>query len=198
MPENNDADFSFAVMAQIINKDSADSLGNFNNRISSIIEKHYDLTLPEEFTPDADLGNEISRLVAEFEGYMHNLQLRKACESLRKMWTLGHEYVHKNEPWKAVKSDKKIAADILKNALYLLNIYSCSLALIAPEIASVIRKQLRLDDKPFPSASIATDYSWLQKAITVESSGNTLIQKITPETVEQLTAQFSGNVTRNE
>lgn len=192
MPENNDADFSFSAMARIINKDLADSLGNFNNRILKIIEKNYTLTLPEGFTPDVELGNEISRLVAEFEGHMHALQLRKACASLRKMWALGNEYIHKNEPWKAVKINKEVASNILKNGLYLLNIYSCSLAPIAPNIAGKIRKQLRLDDKQFPSAETATDNSWLQREVTIDPIGSALIEKITPETVDKLTTQFAG------
>lgn len=192
MPETNDADFSFAAMAQIINKDLADSLGNFNSRICKLVEKNYANALPAHFTKDNELHQAISELVAEYERQLHAIEFRKAGTILRKMWALGNEYVHKNEPWKIVKQDLAQAANILKNSLYLLNIYSCALAPIAPNTAQSLRQQLPVDQTQMPPAHEALDSTWLETSVTINPNKTALIQKIMPDVVETLTQQFSG------
>lgn len=195
MPETNDADFSFAAMAQIINKDLADSLGNFNSRVCKLIEKNYASTLPEGFSPDPTLIEEITDLVKTYESHMHAIEFRKAGVTLRKMWALGNEYVHKNEPWKVVKSDLAQAANILKNSLYLLNIYSCALAPIAPDTAKAIRQQLPVDPADIPPAHTALASDWLEPSVAIQPNKAALIQKIAQETIESLTEQFAGTAT---
>ncbi|TCV94454.1 methionyl-tRNA synthetase [Biostraticola tofi] len=193
IPESSDADFSFQAFAQIINKDLADSLGNFINRTFKIIENHFGGILPAGFLLDDRLRQDIGLQVKSYLTQMEEIQFRKTGHHIRKMWDIGNEYISQAQPWQVLKTDRPQVIHILKNCLYLLNIFSCALAPIIPALAGRIRQALALQQTPFPSLESAMDAHWLDKEIHLDLQVDCLVKKIPPERVEALTAAFSGS-----
>lgn len=192
MPETSDTDFSFSAMAQIINKDLADNLGNFINRLVTLIVTNFDGVLPAGYSADPALSEALAQDVAEFDHQMQLVEFRKAGAVMRRMWTRGNEYITHQQPWRRVKIDPLASAQVLKNCLGLQRVYSCVLAPIAPGIAARIRAILPVDGAGWPSARAALQQDWLQPALTISPPAETLIRKISEEDVAQLTQRFAG------
>ncbi|MBT9432072.1 class I tRNA ligase family protein [Candidatus Sodalis endolongispinus] len=155
MPETSDTDFYFSAMAQVINKDLADNLGNFINRLVTLIVTNFDGVLPAGYSADPALSEALAQDVAEFDHQMQLLEFRKAGAVMRRVWTRGNEYITHQQHWRRVKIDPLASAQVLKNCLGLLRVYSCVLAPIAPGIAARIRAILPVDGAVWPSARAA-------------------------------------------
>ncbi|WP_071882248.1 SDR family oxidoreductase [Candidatus Sodalis pierantonius] len=155
MPETSDTDFSFSAMAQVINKDLVDNLGNFINRLVTLIVSNFNGALPAGYCPDPALNQALSQDVSEYEHHMRQLEYRKAGVAMRRMWTRGNEYITHQQPWRKVKTDPLASAQVLKNCLGLLWVYSCVLAPVAPGIAGRIRAILPVDGARWSSAKAA-------------------------------------------
>lgn len=194
MPETSDTDFSFSAMAQIINKDLADNLGNFINRLVTLIVSNFNGALPAGYSPDPALNQVLSQDVSEYEHHMRQLEYRKAGVAMRRMWTRGNEYITHQQPWRKVKTDPLASAQVLKNCLGLLWVYSCVLAPVAPGIAERIRAILPVDGARWPSAKAALQQDWLQPVLAITSPAETLIRKISEGEVEALTQRFAGKM----
>lgn len=192
MPETSDTDFSFKAMAQIINKDLADNLGNFINRLVTLIINNFNGILPAGFHSEPTLKQVLQQEVAVFDHCMQHLEFRKAGATMRRMWTLGNEYITHRQPWIIVKTNQKETIHILKNCLWLLHLYSCVLAPVTPDIAAQIRSILPLQEDSYSTAKAALKEDWLYSELNITQPKENLIQKISTEAVEQLTQQFAG------
>ena len=81
-PESDDSSFTWEQFAATVNKDLADTLGNFVNRVLSFSRKRFGDEVPagaDAGEAEAKLGEEIARLLAEYEEHMEALQFRKAA-----------------------------------------------------------------------------------------------------------------------
>ena len=93
-PEHADSAFTWEDFQASTNKDLADVLGNFVNRIVKFAESKFDGVVPEggeagpvEIQLEADIRAGIAEATEQFEA----MEFRKAAQALRAAWVLGIE-----------------------------------------------------------------------------------------------------------
>lgn len=163
-PESDDSSFTWEHFAGTVNKDLADTLGNFVNRVLTFSAKRFGDAVPTGGEPgeaEVKLGAEVARLVAELEEHMEALQYRKAANALRALWSAGNAYLVEKEPWKQVKTDQEAAAVTLRTAMNLIHLYAVVSEPFIPASAAVLRGVFALDDDTAtwvtPEASTSLD-----------------------------------------
>lgn len=148
-PESDDTSFSWEHFTATVNKDLADTLGNFVNRVLSFSRKRFGDAVPAgraAGAAEAKLGEEIAGLLAEYEGHMETLQFRKAAAALRALWSAGNSYLEEKAPWLEIKSDEEGAALTLRTAMNLIHLYAVVSEPFIPATARAMREAFALAD----------------------------------------------------
>ncbi|MFI9828205.1 methionine--tRNA ligase [Streptomyces sp. NPDC051913] len=195
-PESDDSSFTWEHFTATVNKDLADTLGNFVNRVLSFSRKRFGDDVPEGGTPgeaEAKLGEEIARLLGEYETQMEALQFRKAAAALRALWSAGNSYLEEKAPWLEIKTDKDGAALTLRTAMNLIHLYSVVSEPFIPATSAAMRQAFSLAD------DTATWVSQEEaKALTSVPAGTpftvppVLFAKLTDEDLETYKERFGG------
>ncbi|MBU7597530.1 methionine--tRNA ligase [Streptomyces sp. P38-E01] len=159
-PESDDTSFTWELFSATVNKDLADTLGNFVNRVLSFSRKRFGDEVPAGAEPgeaERQLGTEISRLLAEYEEHMEALQFRKAAHALRSLWSAGNSYLEEKAPWLEIKTDQDTAALTLRTAMNLIHLYSVISEPYIPTAARAMRTAFALpaDDATWVGAEQA-------------------------------------------
>ncbi|GAA1860735.1 methionine--tRNA ligase [Myceligenerans crystallogenes] len=148
-PESDDSSFTWEHFAATVNKDLADTLGNFVNRVLTFSVKKFGDTVPAGGTPgeaEERLGAEVAGRLAELEEHLDSLEYRKAASALRALWSAGNAYLVEKEPWKQVKVDEEAAALSLRTAMNLIRLYAIVSEPFIPATAAALRGVFTLDD----------------------------------------------------
>jgi methionyl-tRNA synthetase len=119
-PESDDASFTWALVGEAVNKDLVATLGNFVNRTATQVTRHFGATVPNGGAPgdvEHDFVERVRARLAEYLAHMDLLEFRKSTAALRALWTEGNAYLEAREPWRAIKSDRDLAALTLRTAL---------------------------------------------------------------------------------
>ncbi|MCG7528093.1 methionine--tRNA ligase [Streptomyces sp. OfavH-34-F] len=148
-PESDDTSFTWELFATSVNKDLADTLGNFVNRVLSFSRKRFGDEVPagkEAGEAERKLGEEIARLLAEYEGHLEALQFRKAAQALRALWSAGNSYLEEKAPWLEIKTDQEGAALTLRTAMNLIHLYAVVSEPFIPASARAMREAFALAD----------------------------------------------------
>ncbi|MGW3567911.1 methionine--tRNA ligase [Streptomyces sp. NPDC000941] len=195
-PESDDTSFTWEHFAATVNKDLADTLGNFVNRVLSFSRKRFGDEVPAGKAAgeaEARLGEEIARLLAEYEEYMDALQFRKAAAALRALWSAGNSYLEEKAPWLEIKTDQEGAALTLRTAMNLIHLYAVVSEPFIPASARAMRSAFALADDTAP---------WVgqeeAKALASVPAGTAftvppvLFAKITEEDLESYRVRFGG------
>ena len=115
-PEGSDTTFTWEQFQSAVNRDLADVLGNFVNRILKFCDTRFDSTVPaggEAGPIEQRLYTDVSAKLAELTEQMEAVEMRKSAQALRALWVLGNEYLQEAAPWTAIKSDPDRAAVIV-------------------------------------------------------------------------------------
>ncbi|MCW2869206.1 methionine--tRNA ligase [Actinacidiphila oryziradicis] len=200
-PESDDTSFTWELFSSGVNKDLADNLGNFVNRVLSFSRKRFGDTVPagrESGAPEARLGEQIARLLAEYEGHMDTLQFRKAAAALRALWSAGNSYLEEKAPWTEIKSDQEGAALTLRTAMNLIHLYAVVSEPLIPATTKAMRAAFAL-----PADSPAAQLRWVSadqaRALDFIPAGTAfavppvLFAKITDDDLESYRARFGAN-----
>ncbi|GAA3373458.1 methionine--tRNA ligase [Streptomyces sannanensis] len=195
-PESDDVSFTWEHFAATVNKDLADTLGNFVNRVLSFSRKRFGDNVPagkEAGEAEVKLGEEVARLLAEYEGHMDALQFRKAAASLRALWSAGNSYLEEKAPWLEIKTDQEGAALTLRTAMNLIHLYSVVSEPFIPASAKAMRSAFALenDTAVWVSADEARALSSVP-AGTPFTVPPVLFAKITEEDLEAYKERFGG------
>ncbi|MFJ9679386.1 methionine--tRNA ligase [Streptomyces sp. NPDC101194] len=148
-PESDDTSFTWELFSSSVNKDLADTLGNFVNRVLSFSRKRFGDTVPAGKAAgqaEQNLGEEIARLLTEYEGHMETLQFRKATQALRALWSAGNSYLEEKAPWLEIKTDPEGAALTLRTAMNLIHLYAVVSEPFIPASARAMREAFDLAD----------------------------------------------------
>ncbi|MFI7499294.1 methionine--tRNA ligase [Streptomyces sp. NPDC049687] len=146
-PESDDSSFTWEHFTATVNKDLADTLGNFVNRVLSFSKKRFGEEVPGGSEPgeaEARLGEQIAELLAEYEAQMESLQFRKAAAALRALWSAGNSYLEEKAPWLEIKTDKDGAALTLRTAMNLIHLYAVVSEPFIPTTAKTMREAFAL------------------------------------------------------
>ncbi len=126
-PESDDASFTLEHFAGVVNKDLADVLGNFVNRITRFCNARFGDAVPSEGAyGDAEnaLIAELDKRMNAYAGHLEEMEFRKAFAELRAIWVTGNEYLQVAAPWTAIKEDKDKAAASVRCALNLIVLFA--------------------------------------------------------------------------
>ncbi|WP_130799471.1 methionine--tRNA ligase [Streptomyces otsuchiensis] len=147
-PESDDTSFTWELFSATVNKDLADTLGNFVNRVLSFSRKRFGDEVPAGAAAgdaEAKLGEEIAGLLAEYEEHMEALRFRKAAQALRALWSAGNSYLEEKAPWLEIKTDQDAAALTLRTAMNLIHLYSVVSEPFIPASARAMRDAFALE-----------------------------------------------------
>ncbi|EGX60841.1 methionyl-tRNA synthetase [Streptomyces zinciresistens K42] len=147
-PESDDSSFTWEHFTATVNKDLADTLGNFVNRVLSFSKKRFGEEVPAGGRPgeaETRLGEQIAELLAEYEAQMEALQFRKAAAALRALWSAGNSYLEEKAPWLEIKTDKDGAALTLRTAMNLIHLYAVVSEPFVPSVSAAMRRAFALD-----------------------------------------------------
>ncbi|MGW0879250.1 methionine--tRNA ligase [Streptomyces sp. NPDC002671] len=195
-PESDDSSFTWEHFTATVNKDLADTLGNFVNRVLSFSRKRFGDDVPAGGEPgeaEARLGEEIASLLAEYESHMESLQFRKAAAALRALWSAGNSYLEEKAPWLEIKTNKDGAALTLRTAMNLIHLYAVVSEPFIPATAQTMRQAFSLADDT--AAWVTADEA---KALTAVPAGTpftvppVLFAKLTDEDLETYKERFGG------
>jgi methionyl-tRNA synthetase len=194
-PESSDTAFTWEQFASAVNRDLADVLGNFVNRILKFNESKFEGVVPAGGEPgplEEKLFADVSARLADLAEQMDAIEIRKSAQALRALWVVGNEYLQEAAPWTAIKTDRDRAAVIVRTALNLAALYAKISAPFIPFAAEKIGEAFGLDfPAAWPSTDAATELSKLAvgQAITVPE---VLFKKIEDDQIAEWTARFGG------
>ncbi|MFJ5270690.1 methionine--tRNA ligase [Streptomyces sp. NPDC088358] len=195
-PESDDSSFTWEHFTATVNKDLADTLGNFVNRVLSFSRKRFGEEVPAGAAAGAaetKLGAEIAGLLAEYETQMEALQFRKAAAALRALWSAGNSYLEEKAPWLEIKTDPDGAALTLRTAMNLIHLYSVVSEPFIPASAKAMRSAFALTDDTATWVSAAEAKSLdAVPAGTAFTVPPVLFAKITDEDLESYKERFGG------
>ncbi|MET7693024.1 methionine--tRNA ligase [Streptomyces sp. NPDC005483] len=196
-PESDDSSFTWEHFTSTVNKDLADTLGNFVNRVLSFSKKRFGEEVPAGGEPgeaETRLGEQIAGLLAEYESQMEALQFRKAAAALRALWSAGNSYLEEKAPWLEIKTDKDGAALTLRTAMNLIHLYAVVSEPFIPATAKAMREAFSLEGDT--ASWVTADEA---RALTALTPGTpfivppVLFAKLTDEDLETYKERFGGS-----
>jgi methionyl-tRNA synthetase len=195
-PETSDSDFTWSSFQTCINKDLSDVLGNFVSRLIKFSRS--------KFGDEVPLGNSFGKqeektaaIILEqlkaFEDAMQRMEVRKSAGLLRKIWSLGNEYLQISAPWVLIKSDIEEAKKIVRFGFNLLNLYGDISKPFIPDTSIKIKACLQktLSDSYWPkhNNSIFQQINGGDKFSIIDN----LFCKISEEESLELETRFRGS-----
>ncbi|MGZ3297788.1 MAG: methionine--tRNA ligase [Asticcacaulis sp.] len=195
-PESSDSSFTWEQFQATVNKDLADVLGNFVNRIVKFTESKFEAKVPEggEAGPlEEKLYSDLSELLSEATEAFEAMEMRKAAQAVRRIWVLGNEYLQEAAPWTALKTDRDRAAVIVRHGLNLVRLYAALAQPLIPfaasSIANCVGAELPLG---WPSADARVEMNQLTAGQGV-AAGEVLFKKVEDTQVAEWAERFGGS-----
>jgi methionyl-tRNA synthetase len=140
-PESDDTSFTWERFAEAVNKDLADTLGNFVNRTLTFMVRRFGPQMPDGGEPgpvEAELARTLDRAIATYTSELEQLQFRKATRNLREIWAVGNSYLERVTPWTTIRTDRERAACTLRTAVNLIRIFALLSAPIIPSTSNMV------------------------------------------------------------
>ena len=198
-PETSDADFTWTSFQSCINKDLADVLGNFVSRLTKFALSKYGKTIPEgkKYTQhEFDTISEIEKIFESYDEAMTKIEIRKAASHLRKIWSIGNEYLQRSQPWMIIKTDEAEAAKAIRFAFNLMLFFSEISEPFIPETATKIKTCLGKSEAKIQWPFLGENFTSIFEKVKVGeefSPIENLFTKIEDGQANSLEKQFAGN-----
>lgn len=192
-PENSDSAFTWENFQNAVNKDLADVLGNFINRIGKFCLSKFGDKLPNGGVYGALEEQTSLRLTEQIKRYLHemnHIEIRKAAAELRSIWVTGNEYLQEAAPWTVFKTSPEQAAMITRYAFDLILLFGELARPFIPDIADRI--------SGITAGSVGHIWNTPEASFYSVGVGNPfhvpeiLFAKIDSEEIEKLKNRFGG------
>ncbi len=195
-PESDDTSFTWEHFASVVNKDLADVLGNFINRILRFTKSRFDESVPDGGQPghlEEKLAADLGAGIMAYGDHLEELEFRKALQELRALWVMGNEYLSEAAPWAIVKEDPETAAMACRTAINLIRIYGLLAAPIIPASAKTILSAIGCENEMghWPSADARRELLKLSAGAPFDVP-DVLFKKIEDDQIAEWTARFGG------
>ena len=140
-PESDDSSFTWETLAVSVNKDLADTFGNFVNRALTFAVRRFDGAVPAGGSPgeeEARLQVDVDAGIAALGARLEEMEFRKAAAELRALWSRGNEYFDRKQPWALIKTDRDDAALTLRTCVNLIALFARLSAPVMPFTAALL------------------------------------------------------------
>ena len=181
-----------------MNKDLADVLGNFVNRVTKFCEARFDGKVPGERRiwrgrNSADAPSS-TRRIATYTEHLEAMEFRKALGELRAIWVAGNEYLTRAAPWTAIKTDRARAAVGVRMGLNLVHLFGHLAWPIIPASAKKIHDSFGETPAvlPWPEGPMQELLDQFEPGQEIPVP-DVLFAKITDEQVAEWTLRFGGH-----
>ena len=195
-PESDDASFTLEHFAGVVNKDLADVLGNFVNRITRFCKARFGETVPEigEYGDEEKaLIEELDKRIAAYTEYLEAMEFRKAFTELRSIWVAGNEYLQVAAPWTTIKTDEAKAGASVRCALNLILLFATLSKPVIPFTAEKMFDVFGLDPETSSAwPESASDALNRLKGGEAFTPPEVLFAKIEDEQVEEWRTKFGA------
>jgi len=195
-PESSDSNFTWEQFAGVINKDLADVLGNFVNRVTKFCVARFDGKVPAEGTYGDDekaLCQELDRRIAQYTEHLDAVEFRKALGELRAIWVAANEYITRAAPWTHFKTDRAKAAVGIRMGLNLVHLFGHLAWPVMPTAARAIHHAIQSAPEviPWPDEPAAEFLDQLEAGQNINPP-DVLFAKITDEQIAEWQVRFGG------
>ena len=183
-----DASFSEVAIAERVNSDLANDLGNLLNRTLGMLQRYRDGVVPpaHDMAPvDVELRQAFTDLPAKMTRQFADLQFDRAVESVMEAVRKANKYIADVKPWELAKDESQSQRldTVLNTLLEALRVASILLDPIIPAKAHELRKQLGIRNAPFDLSNAA---QWgLIPVGTRTAPGEPLFPKIDLEALQR-------------
>jgi methionyl-tRNA synthetase len=194
-PENADSAFTWEQFQTLVNKDLADVLGNFVNRILKFAETRFDGETPAGGAPgplEERLHVDLSVKLAELTQRLEEIEIRKSAQALRAIWVLGNEYLTEAAPWTALKTDPPRAAAAVRTGINLVALFARLMGPFLPFTAKIVAGAVgETATHPWPTADAAVELGRIPPGRKVAAPA-VLFRKIEDADVALWKERFGG------
>lgn len=204
IPETGDSSFSWNDFASA-HEELGNKFGNFINRALTFIEKYWPDGLPAEAF-DKALGHpELAKIKGFHDRIIASLdqfEFTKARAELILFAQSANEFFQAQAPWKAIKTDQNLAAEILALSTVYIAIMG---TLISPFVPGLSRKMLAHFEGYLSEEAIrkiySGDYAPLKTAFAQgwknPKKAEILVPRIEKEVIESWKAALTGNQSKS-
>ena len=197
-PETSDADFTWRSFQSSINKDLADVLGNFVSRLTKFTFSKFGATIPNGSRygeQELNAIREIEKVFISYDDAMNKIEIRKATSYLRKIWSIGNEYLQRSQPWVKIKTDTAEAAKTIRFGFNLMLFFSEISEPFIPSTSNEIKYCLGKSNEEFQWPSLKEDFTSIFEKIDYGDDFKqieNLFVKISDDYALDLAKRFSG------
>ena len=193
-PEGSDTQFTWEHFQSTVNKDLADVLGNFVNRLLRFTNSRFDGQVPEggEWSEAEDwLAGEVETRLKAIAAHYEAMDYRKAAAETRALWAAGNEYLTRAEPWTHFKTDRDKAAVGVRTGIALAAIMGRVAQPIIPEAAAKILDAVGATERDWPDDEAKAMLTAFAPGHPI-TPPDVLFAKIADEQVEEWSDRFGG------
>jgi methionyl-tRNA synthetase len=196
-PEGSDSVFTWEHFASVVNKDLADVLGNFVNRVTKFCVARFDGRVPGEGEYGEEervLARDLDARIAQYTAFLEALEFRKAMGELRAIFVAGNEYLTRAAPWTHIKNDRARAAVGVRMGLNLVHLFGHLAWPVIPTSAHAIHEAIQEAPEiiPWPDEPMAEFLDDLDPEQPINPP-DVLFAKITDEQIAEWTVRFGGS-----
>lgn len=169
-PENKDSDFKWDEFVDFHDKDLADNLGNFLNRVMVLSHAYFNGVVPKPPSNWEETLLPVLNLVKQWQTEIEKFSFKAASQSFMDLSSWGNIYLQEKAPWslfKADPSDPKIA-EIIFTGLQVSAILSVLAEPFIPFTAKRIHGMLGLSNIPVISLNLFLNESKIQPFLPPE------------------------------
>ncbi len=148
-PESSDSAFTWELLQVKVNKDLADTFGNFVNRTLKFASTHFGTTVPEAGLPgerEQQLQTTCEKHINTICGFLRSMEFRKAAEALCSLWSVGNQYIDERVPWKLIKENREEAGQVIRTCINLIRLYAIASAPFIPFTSQKLFEALHLSE----------------------------------------------------
>jgi len=147
LPEQKDADFTWADFQAKNNNELVANLGNFVNRALVLTNKYWEGVVPTkgELTDlDKDVITQLYEYPTKISSSIEKHRYKEALAELMKLSALGNKYLAETEPWKLIKEDEGRVKTIMNIALQITSALAILSEPFLPETSGKLKEMMNL------------------------------------------------------
>lgn len=146
IPVGQDGDFSYQLFENKINADLANNLGNFVNRVLSMVDRYTGGKIPQK---KLDIPSEIEDFWEDYHAAFAEYDHQRASLALIRLVDYGNKYIAERMPWELAKDETKREEleEVLRMMLKLLLHVTFMFSPFCPDKAQEIAAAFDLDDQ---------------------------------------------------